>query len=567
MREDYNDLDRAVALLTDEHNLMPVDRALKILNGDQSKNFVDRLLEQVSEQAVLKSISKVLGIKYYDLYSTTAEFQVNEEVLAQCEIALLKKFSALPLTDSQNRIVISVANPSDPEMVDYFRAKYKQFSLVLSLKNQIQNRLAYYSASENAIQGLQTQQVERVVSLQNVREITLGKSPVQEWVENTFAKAVAEGASDIHLMINQDKSLLLRFRIDGILNTQRVPLGVKPLEAVGAIIARCETMDSANYKEPQDGTFSFDVAGRQIDARVAMMPQLHGPTVVIRLLDSSNMSTRLDDMGFSESNLKLIRNVMSLSQGTVLAVGPTGAGKSTTLYAMLREVDARVKHVTTVENPVEYRVPLIGQTEIRPGLGERSLTFARALRTILRMDPDVILVGEIRDIETAEVAMQAAITGHLVLSTLHANSAVAAFPRLVNMGVPAYLTAEAVNLVISQRLLRRIHECSKMMPPSGEDIETLKNLELSVPDLIPQPVGCPACRGTGYRGRVAAAEVFDVDRDVRQLIAQSSPADSISAVAREKGFISIREDGLRHVIEGRTTVTEIARVLSSEGNE
>jgi type IV pilus assembly protein PilB len=568
MSASMTDLERAVALLTLEHQLLTPERAVAVIDGNPKRSVIDRLLDEVPEQALLKAVAQGLGIRFYDLYSTSAEFQVNDEVLANCDINMLKRFQALPLTDAVGRIVIAVANPSDPEMVDYFRARYKQFSLVLSPRTQLQNRLAYHSASEHAISGLSTLPAERVLQpTAQVREITLGRSPMQEWVENTLARAVAEGASDVHMMMNADKTLLLRFRIDGLLSAQRVPAGIRPLEAVGAIVARCDTMDSANYKEPQDGTFSFEVADRQIDARVAMMPQLHGPTLVIRLLDSTNMTGRLEDMGFSAENLTKIREVMGLSQGTALAVGPTGAGKSTTLYAMLREVDARVKHVQTVENPVEYRVPLIGQTEIRPGLGDRSITFGRALRTILRMDPDVILVGEIRDTETAEVAMQAAITGHLVLSTLHANSAVAAFPRLINMGVPAYLTAEAVNLLISQRLLRRIHECSRLTPPTPEDVAALLALGLEVPDRVPQPVGCQACRGTGYRGRVAAAEVLSVDRDLREHVARAASVDILNQLLKERHFIDIRQDGLRHVREGRTTVGEIMRVLSYEGGE
>ena len=559
------DIDRALAILAIDHNLVPAARALALIDDPSEQPLIERIFEEVPEPALLRAIALALQIRFYDLYSTTAEFQVNEDVLAQSDISFLKRYSALPLTDNRGAVVIACANPGDVDMVDYFRARYKQFALVLSPRNQIQNRLAYHSASETSIAGLNQAAVDRASSATpTVREIATSRSPVQEWVENTLAKAVAEGASDVHMMFNADKSLLLRFRIDGILNTQRVPDGVRPMEAVGALVARCNTMDSANYKEPQDGTFSFEVANRQIDARVAMMPQLHGPTLVIRLLDSATMSTRLDDMGFSPSNLQRIRAVMGMSQGTVLAVGPTGAGKSTTLYGMLREVDARILHVQTVENPVEYRVPLIGQTEIRPGLGDRSITFARALRTILRMDPDVILVGEIRDTETAEVAMQAAITGHLVLSTLHANSAVAAFPRLINMGVPAYLTAEAVNLVISQRLLRRIHECSNTTPPTPDQVAGLMALGLAVPDRVAQPVGCPACRGTGYRGRVAASEVLTVDRDIRTEVSRSASADVLSAMATERGFLTIQDDGLRHVAEGRTTVAELLRVLAIE---
>jgi len=387
---------------------------------------------------------------------------------------------------------------------------------------------------------------------------------MQEWLDAVLNRAVSENASDVHFMFNADKTLLLRFRVDGVLREQRVPPQIRAMEAVGSLLSRCETMDSANFREPQDGTFSFEAAGRPVDARVAMLPQSYGPTVVVRLLDSLNIRTRLDDMGFSRQQLQAMRAAMRQSQGTVLTVGPTGSGKSTTLYALLRETNAAEKNVLTVENPIEYRLPYIGQTEIRDGLGDRSLTFARSLRSILRLDPDVILVGEIRDKETAEVAMQAAITGHLVLSSLHANSALGAFPRLTNMGLPPYLPAEALSLVISQRLLRRVHECAEVGPPTREDLILFERFELPPPDQVRQPRGCPGCNSSGYRGRVAVVEVFTPSQKFRSLATTGAGIPELGRCAREEGFISIDRDALRHVAEGRTSVAEMLRVVYSE---
>lgn len=564
-----NDLERAIAVLCIEHNLLTAEASMRIIGEIRanSSTTMEILGEFIPEMEVLKVIAQELGIRFYDLYSTVAEFTPNDAVLEAADMNFLKRFNALPLVDSQNRVVVAVANPSDVEMVDYLRTKYAAgFSLVLSPRTQIQNRLTYFSANENSIVGLATAAAADAAAANKlqIREVVTGRSPVQEWVDATLARATSEGASDVHMMFNADKTMLLRFRVDGILVMQRVPAGVRPMEAIGAIVAKCSTMDSANFMEPQDGTFSFEVSGRQVDARVALMPQLHGPTMVIRILDSGNSSTRLDEMGFSPAHLTRIREVMNLNQGTVLAVGPTGAGKSTTLYGMLREVNAAVKHVQTVENPVEYRTANVGQTEIRAGLGDRSITFARALRQILRMDPDVILVGEIRDTETAQVAMQASITGHLVLSTLHSNSAAAAFPRLVNMGVPAYLVAEAVNLVISQRLLRKVHECATINPPTPDEVAILKGLGLTVPERVAHQTGCPACRGTGYRGRVAAAEVISVSREFRDAAARMASAAELNNIVMSSGFVPILNDGLRHVAELHTTVAEMSRVLSPE---
>jgi type IV pilus assembly protein PilB len=563
------DLQRAIALLSLDHSLLEASAAIAYLDLDETA-LIERLQDEIPELEILKAIGKEIGIRFFDLYSSTPEFEVSDEVLRKVEMNFLKRFNALPLADKQGRVVVAAANPGDIEMVDYLRSRYPLgFALVLSSRTQIQNRLAFYSSSEIIIPGLKNNEPQRqeqsAVRSNIPREVVSGRSPVQDWVEGTLSRAVSESASDVHFMINPDKTLLLRFRIDGILMGQRIPQGIRPLEAIGALVARCDTMDSANYKEPQDGTFTFEAAGRQIDARVAMMPQLHGPTLVIRLLDTQNMGSKLDDMGFSPDHLVTIRKIMGLSQGTILTVGPTGAGKTTTLWGMMREVDANLKHVQTVENPVEYRLPLIGQTEIRPGLGDRSITFARALRTVLRLDPDIVLVGEIRDAETAEVTIQAAITGHLVLSTLHANSAVAAFPRLINMGVANYLASEAIDLIISQRLLRRVHECAEYGPPTREEEVILTRMGFPIPEQTAKPKGCPTCRGTGYRGRVAAAEVLTPNRSFRDAVIHHATNAELLDIARENGFKTIAEDGYRHVVEGRTTPVELMRVLLTEG--
>jgi len=563
------DIEAAIALLAVEHKVIDQTVAAQIIKQSRAgahRPLVELLLERVPEVAVLRAISKELGIRFYDPYATTSEFAFDETVFALGDPQTLRRYSALPLRDTRGRTVIAVANPADLEMIDYLRTKYGDFSLVLSPKSQIQNKLAYYGSTDMQLPS-SVAYASPAVNAQiapTIREAVTTRSPVQEWLDLVLERAVAEGASDVHLMFQSDKTLLLRFRVDGVLRTQRVPAQIRPIEVIGSIVSRCPTMDAANYREPQDGTFTFEAAGRSIDSRVAMLPQTYGPTVVIRLLDSMAIRTRLDDMGFSPEHLDVLREVMQRSQGTVLAVGPTGSGKSTTLYALLREVNAAEKNVLTVENPVEYRLPMIGQTEIRPGLGDRSLTFPRALRTILRLDPDVILVGEIRDDETAEVAMQAAITGHLVLSTVHANSALAAFPRLVNMGLPSYLVAESLSVLISQRLLRRVHECARIDTPTPEEVAILTNMGLKAPAQVAHPVGCGTCNGSGFRGRLAAVEVLEPSSKLRSMIVKSEPLGELVAQARTEGFVPIIEDGLRHVAAGRTTVSEMVRVLSFE---
>lgn len=558
-----NDLEIAAAILALDHKLLTVPDAAAIITKARKSSYrsvADLLLDAVEETALLKAIAAELSIRYHDPYSSSTEFELIPTLLAQADPVMLKKYAALPLRNKTGKIVVAVANPNDLEMLDYLRSKYGEFFLVLSPRTSIQSKLASTTTIDTQLLGaLQpTQRATPAIA----KQANAVSSPTQDWLDNTLQRAVAEGASDIHFMFQADDSLLTRFRIDGILRIQSVPPQLRPVEIVGSLVSRCPTMDAANYREPQDGTFSFPVTGRNIDVRVALLPQSYGPTVVLRLLDSASVRARLDDMGFSARHLRDMRNLTDRSQGTILVVGPTGSGKSTTLYALLKEINAAEKNVLTVENPVEYRLPMIGQTEIRAGLGDRSLTFPRALRTILRLDPDVILVGEIRDTETAEVAMQASVTGHLVFATLHTGSAVGTYKRLLNMGVPSYLVAESISLVVSQRLLRRTHDCALVGPPTPEEIAVLESLRLKVPEKVAHAVGCGGCTGSGYRGRIAAVETLLPSADLKLLVASQAPTQELAAQSRLEGSVPILDDGMRHVSELKTTVSEVIKVLA-----
>jgi type II secretory ATPase GspE/PulE/Tfp pilus assembly ATPase PilB-like protein len=381
-------------------------------------------------------------------------------------------------------------------------------------------------------------------------------------------RAVAVSASDIHLTMTAEGRLEIRFRIDG--DRRRQLLAIPPgrdLEVLNALVGRCDTIDAANYREPQDGTFSFMAAGRQIDARLAMLPQLNGPAVVVRLLDSRNLQTRLDDMGFSPGDLHAMRTAASQNQGTILVTGPTGSGKSTTVYGLLREVDHESKNVMTVEDPVEYRLPGIGQTPIRHDLGERSLTFVRALRSILRMDPDIILVGEVRDAETARVTMDFSITGHLVFSTIHAPSAIGVYIRLVEMGIQPYLPAEAITLIVSQRLVRKVHECGRLERPSRDEIAWFESVGATPPEKLIRPVGCTGCSDTGYRGRIALVEVLSPGPVLRAAILKGGSQAELAEVAISEGFRPIVLNGVEKIAAQQTTVVEVARVLTQDTGE
>ena len=565
-----SDIERALALLVVDKKILDPERAWELVQQSRSENrsVLGLFLAAIPDHVIAKALADELGIRYYDLYATVADYHFDSNVLDRADQEVLRQFSALPLVDKNGRVVVAVTNPNDPELIDYLRARFGQFQLVLSTKTQVQNRLAYYAtevASLNNVSSTPQEQQKSPGLTPNVL-LTSAKSPMQEWLDSVLGRAVSEGASDVHFMFNPDKSMLMRFRVDGILRQQRVPANIRPIEIIGAIMSRCG-MDMANLREPQDGTFGFQAAGREIDGRVAMLPQEHGPTLVVRLLDSQNMRTRLDDMGFAPAHLEQMRAAASRAQGMLIVCGPTGAGKSTTLYGLVREQDSTTKAVFTVENPVEYRLPFIGQTEIRHGLGDKSLTFARALRSILRLDPDVILVGEIRDQETAEVALQASLTGHLVLTTLHANSSMSAFNRLVNMGLPRYLVSEAATLIASQRLVRRLHDCARWGEPNPADRSVLKRLGFPEGvERINRPEGCPGCNGTGFRGRVAVAEVLSPDTVLRQMFTESASIEELNAEAAKQGFITLAMDGVRHLSNGTTSIDELRRVLLSGGD-
>jgi type IV pilus assembly protein PilB len=569
MNEQSKDIERAVAILTIEHKILTPIEAWEAITRSrkEEKPLVEYILSSIPDTIVVSALANAYGIKFYDLYSTKSDYVFDYLIYEKVDREILIQLSALPLKDKFGKIVVAVANPSDPELVDYLRSKFGQFSLILSTKTQIQNRLAYYIADSSSSNKLNNNNTQGTTNISATSTITTARSPMQEWLDGVLGRAVSEGASDVHYMFNQDKSLLMRFRIDGILRVQKVPANIKPLEIIGAIMSRCN-MDMSNQREPQDGTFTFPAAGRDIDGRVAMLPQEFGPTLVIRLLDSQNMKTKLEDMGFETSALARLRTATSKAQGLIIVCGPTGAGKSTTLYGLVREQDATTKAIFTVENPVEYRMNYIGQTEIKHGLGDKSLSFPRALRTILRLDPDVILVGEIRDQETSEVALQAALTGHLVLTTLHANSAISAYSRLINMGLPRFLVAEAVTVVVSQRLVRKIHNCATTTPITEDEIRLINLIdpETEVKE-IKRPGSCAGCNGTGYRGRIAIAEVLESSENIRASVTDESISlDEIINIAKKDGFKNLAQEGLRHLSLGNTSLEEIKRVLLFTNN-
>jgi type II secretory ATPase GspE/PulE/Tfp pilus assembly ATPase PilB-like protein len=382
-------------------------------------------------------------------------------------------------------------------------------------------------------------------------------APIIRLIELLIIKAIRDASTDIHITPEQ-ATTRVSYRIDGIMMRGFI----FPRQIHSGLVTRIKVMGGMNIAEsrlPQEGQISFEFSGRVIDIRCSTSPTDQGENVVLRILDKANVVVGLDYLGLTREQELKIRKLSRKPHGIILAAGPTGSGKTTTLYSVLREINAMELNILTIEDPIEYRFPLIKQTQVNEQAG---LTFSRAIRSFLRQDPDIILVGEIRDLETAKIAFQAAMTGHLVLSTIHTNDSTSTIARLLDLGVEPYLIPASLRAVISQRLIRRVHkECAEDCVPSAEELE-LFGLEnwTGAGQAIKKAKGCPGCQSTGYRGRTGIFEILEITPRISKLISEKASADVILLAARKDGMITMREDGLRRVLLGETTLEELTRV-------
>jgi type IV pilus assembly protein PilB len=403
---------------------------------------------------------------------------------------------------------------------------------------------------------------EAIEDIGDVEEIA-GQSPVIRLVNFIIYSAIKEGASDIHIE-PAERCLRIRTRLDGRLHKA---LEV-PLHLLGAVTSRIKIMASLDISErrlPQDGRVHVLLEGRKIDLRVSTFPTTRGEKTVIRILDTKSVSLNLPDLGFAEDVLTAFQQCIRAPNGIVLVTGPTGSGKSTTLYAALNSISSMDNNICTVEDPIEYHLPLVNQFQVQEKVG---LTFSKALRTLLRQDPDVIMVGEVRDEETARTAIQAALTGHLVFSTLHTNSACSAVTRLIHMGIEPYLIAAGLNVVLAQRLIRRTcSKCRQSYEPPRMVRKALERMGFESSEFF-RGAGCRHCRNTGFNGRIAIHELLVLDEGLRDAITSQIPLQELEEVARTHGMLSLRHDGFRKVREGITTIEEVFHVAgeSREGD-
>jgi type IV pilus assembly protein PilB len=517
----------------------------------------------VSELDLIQAMAKEIGLDFVDL----SDYPIDEEQARRVPASLARRHRVLVIGAQGDTTLVAVANPSDMVAMDDLRTILgREFKPMVAAPSQIVEFIdkvyrveaeTESAAQEAAAVAAGEASGTEITNLETVVE----DAPVIRFVNSILLQALNERASDVHVEPTEH-DLRVRYRIDGVLHDfNRAPKNI-----TSAVITRLKVMGELNIAEhrvPQDGRISLTAGNRKLDLRVATLPTVLGEKVVMRILDKSNALLSLEELGFYPDVLARYEEAYSKPYGTILVTGPTGSGKSTTLYSTLNILNSPDKHVVTVEDPVEYQIPGINQMNVNVKAG---LTFASCLRSIMRGDPDIVLVGEIRDIETAHIAIEAALTGHLVLSSLHTNDAASTPMRLLEMGVEPFLVTSALKVVVNQRLARKL--CTKCKEPydaSESELEvagiTEATMNMAKEVDLYRPVGCPACSKTGYRGRLSIAEVMLITEEVERLIIDRAQSAEIQRKAVEQGMIPMKQDGFRKALEGHTSIEEVLRVV------
>ena len=525
-------------------------------------------LRALREEQVLEALAQQFDMTWVPHLDTT---HVDHEVIKRVPIAFCRRYRVLPLRDENGAILTAATDPLETVALDDLRLLLgKPIAPVLTSTvallarlNRAYDDIANPAGAEEVMEDIAAnesldQLAHELDEPQDLLDAT-DEAPIIRLVNSVLFQAVRQRASDIHFE-SFERGLVIRYRIDGVL----YPVLTPPKHLQPSIIARLKIMAGLNIAEkrlPQDGRFAIRTAGKDVDLRVSVLPTSHGERVVLRLLEKENRLLNLSEMGFSKERLTVIHQLIQLAHGIMLVTGPTGSGKTTTLYAALTHINSPDKNIITVEDPVEYQLLGVGQMQVNPKI---NLTFAAGLRSILRQDPDVIMIGEIRDRETAEIAIHASLTGHLVFSTLHTNDAASAATRLIDMGIEPCLVASSVVAVLAQRLLRRI--CPDCKRPYRASEEELSRLDLPPGSAVTlyRGAGCAACSQTGYRGRTGIFELMVLDDDIRRLIGGKADSTAIKQTAIAKGMVTLKQEGAERVIQGHTTLEEVMRITQQE---
>ena len=551
------------------------------IQREQGGRFGEVLLQlkKLDDKEVTAALAEHFSMEYIHFDDANKLDGIDMNIARMLPEGIAKRFCLVAIDeDDNNNIVIVMADPLNVVAIDTVTLKLKrQIKPAISSAREIRRaiELIYHGSDveeeqlRNLVEvevGDESKQEDDILLEDTVEPDTIGedaanKAPVIRFVDLLMSQAVKCRASDIHIE-PQEKTTVVRMRVDGILRDM-VPPAKKMQAAVIARIKIVAHMDIAERRLPQDGRFKMKISGRAIDVRVSTIPTIYGEKVVMRILDASAVKHDLDMLGLEPERLKELKGKLQQPHGIIIVTGPTGSGKSTTLYSALSHLKDPTKNITTVEDPVEYRLAGINQIQVKP---EIDLDFARCLRAILRQDPDIVLIGEIRDKETVEIAIKASLTGHLVLSTFHTNDAPSAISRLLYMGIERYLLASALNLVIAQRLVRRI--CDHCKEPVALSEEVLKHMgidnEKAKNSVFYHGRGCPACGETGYLGRLPIFEFLDVDSEISEKIIASATESEIREASRQKGYGGLLDSGVNKVLEGLTTAEEVIRIAFTD---
>ena len=510
---------------------------------DITESVLDHLVDQglLTRDYIAQVAAASSGLEFVDLNA----FEVDPPTLAQAQPEIARRLHFLPIGDDGYSLQVAVADPFAMETLD-------------SLSQILGRDVSFFVAAEDTLQkALDKYYPEKKAGGQNE------ETPIIELIDNMFNEAHNMRASDIHIEPMEDR-VRFRYRVDGRL----IEVANHPKKLLGSMVARIKVMSStmsiAEKRIPQDGRIEMDLKdGSHIDLRVSTVPSNHGESVVMRILDKSALQLGLPQLGFLSDDEATFDRLVTLPDGVILVTGPTGSGKTTTLYACLNHLNRPDKKIITAEDPVEYEMPGINQVMIRSDIG---MTFAAALRAMLRQAPNIIMVGEIRDGETASIAIQAAMTGHLVLSTLHTNDAPSSVARLADMGVDRFLIASAVRAIMAQRLCRCLCDNCKMDGRLTPKQAQLLGIEMDRIVKVPHPGGCEKCRGKGMKGRMGIFEIFQISDDVRELINSNLSSAQLRKRARELGMRTLREDGIRKVLAGRTSADEVIHVTTGDAS-
>lgn len=535
------------------------ENVLKLNNADFNIAYFLYEKKYISKNDYVNALSYYYNLPYIDIEF----FKVDFDIEKYFNIGLMKRHCFLPLAKIDDReLVVAISDPEN------FHAKsiissitHKKIDYVWVAKEKISNFLASYEAKKStatALEEIKDENSEKIEESENTEIVDIQDAPAIKFVDAIIKEAIPLSASDIHIE-PRETEVIVRYRIDGDL-VRRAEFPIESYPAVSARIKIISNMDIAERRIPQDGRISLTVDGQDYDFRVSSLPTIHGEKFVIRVFDNKMFSYSRKELNFSDEANEVIEKILKHPHGIILLTGPTGCGKTTTLYAFLKELNKENKNLITIEDPVEYSMDGINQIQIN---NKANLTFASSLRSILRQDPDIIMVGEIRDNETAQIAIRAAITGHLVLSTLHTNNAPGAVMRLIDMGVDSYLVSDSMVAVISQRLVKKLcPNCKQAVQTSKEQMEVLG---LNEPHTIYKAKGCPFCHYTGFKGRMAIHEIMYMNEQIRNTLSQKKlDQESLKKVAIESGMSTLAESGKKYVLSGKVAYEELISLLLGE---